>query len=89
MLKAGKTELLKVIWFRSNLELEIWKPILILLCWKLRILVISEWRGPPVCLLQLQLVVAAPPFSSQQCCENQRCLRDSLPRLLSCEPCQR
>ena len=42
MLRAEKTGLLKVIWFRENLGLEIWKLILILIGWKLRILMISE-----------------------------------------------
>ena len=74
MLRAEKTGLLKVNWFRRNLELEIWKLILILIGQKLWILVISKWRGPPSCLLQL--VGAAPPFSFQQCCENRRCARD-------------
>ena len=42
MLRAEKTELLKVNWFWSNLELEIWKLILILIGWTLWILMISE-----------------------------------------------
>ena len=42
MLRAEKTGLLKVIWFRRNLGLEIWKLILILIGWKLWILMISE-----------------------------------------------